>query len=94
MVVVITLVYPAILPPTIMTAPTSAVSRPNPASSEEMIPYLARAAVAVGVDGLFMEVHPRPDEALSDGPNSIALKDLKEMLKGLKALNACVKTIG
>jgi 2-dehydro-3-deoxyphosphooctonate aldolase (KDO 8-P synthase) len=40
-----------------------------------MIPYLARAAVACGCDGLFLETHPRPDEALSDGPNSIPLAD-------------------
>jgi 2-dehydro-3-deoxyphosphooctonate aldolase (KDO 8-P synthase) len=41
-----------------------------------MIPYLARAAVACGCDGVFLETHPRPDEALSDGPNMIALDDL------------------
>jgi 2-dehydro-3-deoxyphosphooctonate aldolase (KDO 8-P synthase) len=41
-----------------------------------MIPYLARAAVACGCDGVFVETHPRPDEALSDGPNMIALDDL------------------
>ncbi len=40
-----------------------------------MVPYLARAAVAVGCDGVFLETHPRPDEALSDGPNMIALDD-------------------
>jgi 2-dehydro-3-deoxyphosphooctonate aldolase (KDO 8-P synthase) len=40
-----------------------------------MVPYLARAAVASGCDGIFMETHPRPDEALSDGPNMIALED-------------------
>ena len=42
----------------------------------QMIPYLARAAVACGCDGIFVETHPRPDEALSDGPNMIALDDL------------------
>jgi 2-dehydro-3-deoxyphosphooctonate aldolase (KDO 8-P synthase) len=41
-----------------------------------MIPYLARAAVACGCDGIFVETHPRPDQALSDGPNMIALDDL------------------
>jgi 2-dehydro-3-deoxyphosphooctonate aldolase (KDO 8-P synthase) len=41
-----------------------------------MVPYLARAAVAAGCDGVFLETHPRPDEALSDGPNMIALSDL------------------
>src|SRR5262249_54103804 len=41
----------------------------------KMVPYLTRAAVACGCDGLFLETHPRPDEALSDGPNMIALAD-------------------
>ncbi len=46
-----------------------------------MIPYLARAAVACGCDGVFLETHPRPDEALSDGPNMIALDDLPALLQ-------------
>ncbi len=46
-----------------------------------MVPYLARAAVAAGCDGLFLETHPRPDEALSDGPNMIALDDLPALLR-------------
>ncbi len=46
-----------------------------------MVPYLARGAVAVGCDGLFLETHPRPDEALSDGPNMIALADLPELIE-------------
>lgn len=46
----------------------------------EMVKYLARAAVAVGVDGLFMETHPDPDNAVSDGPNSIALADMEGLL--------------
>jgi 2-dehydro-3-deoxyphosphooctonate aldolase (KDO 8-P synthase) len=45
-----------------------------------MIPYLARAAVAAGCDGVFVETHPRPDEALSDGPNMIALHDLPDLI--------------
>jgi 2-dehydro-3-deoxyphosphooctonate aldolase (KDO 8-P synthase) len=45
-----------------------------------MVPYLARAAVACGCDGLFLETHPRPDEALSDGPNMIALDDLPQLV--------------
>ena len=45
-----------------------------------MIPYLARAAVACGCDGLFLETHPRPDEALSDGPNMVALDDLPALV--------------
>lgn len=47
----------------------------------EMIPYLAKAAVAVGCDALFLEVHPDPEKAYSDGPNALYLKDLKGLLK-------------
>jgi 2-dehydro-3-deoxyphosphooctonate aldolase (KDO 8-P synthase) len=46
-----------------------------------MVPCLARAAVAAGCDGLFLETHPRPDEALSDGPNMIALDDLPGLVE-------------
>jgi 2-dehydro-3-deoxyphosphooctonate aldolase (KDO 8-P synthase) len=46
-----------------------------------MVPYLARAAVAAGCDGLFLETHPRPEEALSDGPNMIALDDLPALIE-------------
>ena len=49
----------------------------------EFVAPLARAAVAVGVDGLFMETHPDPDNALSDGPNSVKLDDMKELLQQL-----------
>ncbi len=52
---------------------------------------LSRAAVAAGVDGLFMEVHPEPDEALCDGPNMIRLDDLERLLKTLKAIDDLVK---
>ena len=58
----------------------------------EMVGYLARAAVAVGVDAVFLEVHPEPDKALSDGPNSIALTEVKELLVGLMALSAVAGT--
>jgi 2-dehydro-3-deoxyphosphooctonate aldolase (KDO 8-P synthase) len=47
----------------------------------EMVPYLARAAVATGCDALFLEVHPRPEEALSDGPNALRLEDLEGLLR-------------
>jgi 2-dehydro-3-deoxyphosphooctonate aldolase (KDO 8-P synthase) len=47
----------------------------------EMIPTLARAAVAAGCDALFLEVHPDPDRALSDGPNSLQINDLSELLR-------------
>ncbi|WP_051328144.1 3-deoxy-8-phosphooctulonate synthase [Desulfatirhabdium butyrativorans] len=51
-----------------------------------LAPHLARAAVAAGADGIFMEVHPDPDKALCDGPNSLALRDLPELLKQLKTI--------
>jgi 2-dehydro-3-deoxyphosphooctonate aldolase (KDO 8-P synthase) len=57
-----------------------------------MIPYLARAAVASGCDGLFVETHPRPDEALSDGPNSLALADFPEFVRVCLALRAALET--
>jgi len=56
-----------------------------------MAVYLARAAVAVGVDALFMEVHPDPDRALCDGPNTLALDSLRELLTTLKGIDALVK---
>ncbi|HEY1374462.1 MAG TPA: 3-deoxy-8-phosphooctulonate synthase [Candidatus Binatia bacterium] len=55
------------------------------------IPALARAAAAVGIDALFMEVHEDPDRALSDGPNSLALADLEGLLKRVKEIDALVK---
>jgi 2-dehydro-3-deoxyphosphooctonate aldolase (KDO 8-P synthase) len=57
----------------------------------EHIPVLARAAVAAGVSGVFMETHPRPDEALCDGPNSWPLALMGELLEVLQALDAAVK---
>ena len=58
----------------------------------EMVPTLAKAAVAVGVQGLFMETHPNPDEALSDGPNSWPLGELRELLKVLKDIDGVIKS--
>ncbi len=60
----------------------------------EFVPVLARAAVAVGISGLFMETHPDPDKALSDGPNSWPLDQMENLLKTLKALDECVKSQG
>lgn len=51
--------------------------------NREYVEYLAKAAIAVGVDGLFMEVHPDPDTAKSDGPNMVKLSDLKTILEKL-----------
>ncbi len=60
----------------------------------EFVPVLARAAVAAGVAGLFMETHPDPAKALSDGPNAFPLGHLQEMLQTLKAIDALVKQQG
>ena len=57
----------------------------------EFVEYLSRAAVATGIDGIFMEVHEDPEKALCDGPNSIKLDDLPLLLKKLKAIDAIVK---
>ena len=60
----------------------------------EMVPVLARAAVAVGVAGLFMETHPNPAQALSDGPNAVPLKHMRALLENLQALDAVTKRNG
>jgi len=57
----------------------------------EFIPALARAATAVGISGIFMETHPDPDKALSDGPNSWPLDKMKELLETIKLIDAGVK---
>jgi len=57
----------------------------------EFVPVLARAAVAVGVAGIFMETHPRPAEALSDGPNAVPLKHMRALLEQLVELDRAVK---
>jgi len=60
----------------------------------EFVPVLARAAVAVGVAGLFMETHPDPAKALSDGPNSWPLAGMRDLLAGLRDIDALVKQRG
>jgi len=57
----------------------------------DMVQFLARAAVAAGVDGIFMEVHPDPEKALCDGANSLYLNSLEEMLTTLKQIDETVK---
>ena len=57
----------------------------------EFVPVLARAAVAVGIAGLFMETHPNPAQAMSDGPNAVPLQRMKELLVTLKGLDELVK---
>jgi 2-dehydro-3-deoxyphosphooctonate aldolase (KDO 8-P synthase) len=79
--------------PVVMDA-THSVQRPggngtSTGGNREYVEYLAKAAVAVGIDKLFMEVHPEPDMALSDGPNMVKLSELKEILfRILKVYNA------
>ena len=60
----------------------------------EFVPVLARAAVAAGISGVFMETHPNPSQALSDGPNAFPLGHLKELLQTLMVLDAAVKKQG
>src|SRR3989338_11125702 len=57
----------------------------------EFVPVLARAAIAVGIAGLFMETHPNPDKALSDGPNNWPLSKMKELLMMLKQIDVVIK---
>ncbi len=57
----------------------------------EMVPVLARAAVAVGISGLFMETHPNPAKAMSDGPNSVPLKHMAGLLESLLEIDRVVK---
>ncbi len=59
--------------------------------AREMVPVLARAGVGVGVAGLFMETHPNPAEAFSDGPNAVPLKHMRTLLEQLVALDRVVK---
>ena len=59
----------------------------------QFVPYLARAAVAVGIDALFMEIHEDPDRALSDGPNMLRLDALEGLLRDLLALQAAAPTL-
>ena len=61
--------------------------------NREFVPGLSRAAVAIGVAALFMEVHPSPDEALSDGPNSLRLDELEGLLNQLSQLDRVAKSL-
>jgi 2-dehydro-3-deoxyphosphooctonate aldolase (KDO 8-P synthase) len=59
----------------------------------DMAPVLARCALAAGADGLFIETHPNPDDALSDGPNMISLENMRPLLAGLVKLRALVRSL-
>ncbi len=72
---------------------THSVQSPGGATTggdRRWVPYLARAATAVGIDALFAEVHDRPEEALSDGPNMVRLSDLEALLRMVLAVRAAV----
>jgi 2-dehydro-3-deoxyphosphooctonate aldolase (KDO 8-P synthase) len=76
---------------------THSVQRPGGSTTggnREMVPTLARGAVACGCDGVFMETHPDPDQALSDGPNQVRLSDLPGILKQLVRLRELVQSFG
>jgi 2-dehydro-3-deoxyphosphooctonate aldolase (KDO 8-P synthase) len=60
----------------------------------EFVPVLARAAVAAGVSGIFMETHPNPEKALSDGPNAWPLHLMRELLETLQEIDGLVKRRG
>ena len=60
----------------------------------EFVPVLARAAMAVGISGIFMETHPDPAQAMSDGPNAVPLKQMKALLETLKEIDQLVKRPG
>ena len=62
--------------------------------NREYVEYLSRAAAAVGIDALFLETHPDPDRALSDGPNMVKLDALEELLKMVKGIDLYIKDGG
>ncbi len=74
---------------------THSVQRPgglgkSSGGDREFVPYLSRAAVSVGVDGLFFEVHPQPERALSDGPNMLTLGEFKSLIEKLFKLDELI----
>jgi 2-dehydro-3-deoxyphosphooctonate aldolase (KDO 8-P synthase) len=76
---------------------THSVQRPggqgtSTGGDRTMAPVLARAAVAAGIDGLFLETHPRPDESPSDGPNMIPLAQMEGLLRNLKAIHEAARS--
>jgi 2-dehydro-3-deoxyphosphooctonate aldolase (KDO 8-P synthase) len=77
---------------------THAVQQPSSQAgvtggNREMVPHLMRAALAVGVDGLFLEVHPDPDNAISDAANQVRLSDIEDILKQAIAIDQLNKQL-
>ena len=85
--------YPVIYDATHSVQLPGALKHASGGQREFVVP-LARAGVALGVAGLFCEVHPRPDEALSDGPNSLALGSMKGILTMMQRLDRVAKALG
>lgn len=75
--------YPVVMDVTHSTQKPSALGGTS-GGDRKYAPYMAKLANAVGVDGFFFEVHPNPEEALSDGPNMVYLKDFRDILKSIK----------
>jgi 2-dehydro-3-deoxyphosphooctonate aldolase (KDO 8-P synthase) len=75
--------YPVVMDVTHSTQKPSALGGTS-GGDRKYAPYMAKLANAVGVDGFFFEVHPNPEEALSDGPNMVFLKDFREILESIK----------
>jgi len=76
---------------------THSVQQPSAANGvtggqREMVPHLARAAVACGCDAVFLETHPRPEESPSDGANMVPLTEVESLLASLKQISSCVRT--
>lgn len=74
---------------------THSVQQPSTANgvtggNRQMVPYLMRAAVAVGVDGLFIETHPHPEQAISDAANQVRLEDMRTLLEQALEINQLV----
>ena len=72
-------------------APTRLGQGGRSGGQREFVPVLARSAIAAGISGVFMETHPDPERALSDGPNMWPMDKLPALLETLKALDAAVK---
>ena len=71
-------------------SPTSGPGKRS-GGQREFVPTLARSAVAAGCDGLFMEVHPNPEQALSDGPTQVPLPELEALLRQVKSIEAAIR---
>ena len=71
--------------------PADVVEDARSGGDRRFVPVLSRAAVAVGVDGLFFETHPNPDTALSDGPNMVPLNRMPDLLEELVRIDRIVK---